>query len=65
MPSRGTLCLTMEDGKPGPGGGDNRPTSHECAFDAVLGPDSSGRQVYEEISPAVCGVLQGQYVRVS
>eukprot|EP00964_Phaeocystis_antarctica_P104716 scaffold69821_cov30-Phaeocystis_antarctica.AAC.1 len=35
----------MEDGKPGAGGGDNRPTSHDCAFDAVLGPDCSGRQV--------------------
>ena len=49
--SRGALCIDMDDGKPGvgPGGGDNRPTSHECAFDAVLGPDCSGRQVYEEI----------------
>ena len=30
----------------------------------MLGPDCSGRQVYDEISPAVCGVLQGQYVCV-
>ena len=30
----------------------------------VLALTLTGRQVYEEISPAVCSVLQGQYVCV-
>jgi hypothetical protein len=57
VPSRGALCLTMEGGKPAPGGGDNRPTSHECAFDAVLGPDCSGRQVLVGVVVVVVGVV--------
>ena len=59
VPSRAALCLSVDDGKPGGGA-----VPHDFSFDAVLGADCGGRQVYEEVSPAVASVLQGQYVCV-
>ena len=63
--SRTALSLTdAGDGASRAVGGGAAPATHDFSFDAALDHTCDAARVYEEVSPAVASVLQGQYVCV-